>query len=236
MVAAVGLALAVCGCASTQTTAARLRLNDDRIRASQQPSRVQPGDVSSSVAVSSETFLTAGHAFTVVVKNGAARAVSALPISVGYRLGAKTVYLNATVQNYFDSHLPAVAAHGTLTWVDAGTATIPARAKTFVRVGATPTVSNGTFTPPVITINLSTAPSAESRVLSADLTNRSSIPQYQLPIYAVITRAGHVVGGSSRSIADLAGGAKTVVRLALPAGATSQGLGIQVEAPATIFK
>ncbi len=238
---ACGLALALCGCATTQTTAARLRLNDDRIRASELPTRVTPGQVSSSVVVSAQTLLSARGHFTAVVRlsNPAGAAVSDLPVSIGYRRGARTVYLNAAAANYFDNHLPAIAAHGTLSWVTTGSGQIPKQARTFVRIGATPTVRPGRFTPPVIAVSRVTtagAGTAGGSVLAAQVTNRSSIPQYQLPVYAVITDHGQVVGGSNRSIADLAGGATAVVRLALPAGAGGENLSVRVEAPATIFK
>jgi hypothetical protein len=236
------LALLICGCTTTQTTAARLQLNNTRLRAVSLPVRVKAGRTSASVTVSARTVLsTRGH-FTAVVtlENHSNAAVSDLPLSVGYREGTKTVYLNgAAGLNYFDNHIPSIAAHGSLTWVDTGSAAkLPRGARTFARVGATPTSVLGQFTPPTISVTPVTAAAAAKKAttLTVHLTNRSSIPQYQLPVYAVVTEGSHILAARDTSITDLAGGAKAVVRIVIPASGAGLQSSVRVEAPATIFK
>jgi hypothetical protein len=240
--AAVGLALLICGCTRTQTTAARLQLNNTRLRAVSLPVRVKVGRTSASVTVSAKTILSTGGHFTAVVtlENHTGAAVSDLPLSVGYQVGAKTVYLNgATGLNYFDNHIPSIAAHGSLTWVDTGTAArVPRRARTFARVGSTPTSVLGSFTPPTISVSPAStaAPAAKATTLTVHLNNQSSIPQYQLPVYAVVTEGSRILAARDTSITELAGGAKAVVRIVIPASGTGLRNSVRVEAPATIFK
>lgn len=241
---AAGLALVICGCTTTQTTAARLQLNDSRLRAAAQAVRVGAGDTSATVTVTAHTVLDQGGALeaAVTLDNHSDQAVSDLPISVGYQVGSHTVYLNGGEGlDYFDNHIPSIPAHGSLTWVDTATRVkIPRRARTFARVGATSSIPDlGSFTPPTISVTPATsgARAGGLDLLTVHLTNRSSIPQYQLPVYAVVTRNGRILAARDRSITELAGGAQAVVRIVLPSldtGATQTS--IRVQAPATIFK
>jgi hypothetical protein len=65
------------------------------------------------------------------------------------------------------------------------------------------------------------------------VTNLTSIPQYQLPIYLYVREDGRIVGAGVSSLADLSGGATSTVRVAV-IGAASVG-NVSVEAPATIY-
>ncbi len=237
--ATVGLALLTCGCTSTQTTAARLQLNDSRLRASAESVRVTAGHTSTAVSVVSKTFLSQRGAFEVAVtlENHSDQAVSDLPISVGYETGAKTVYLNgAAGLAYFKNHIPSITAHGTLTWVYTAAKQLPRHARTFARVGAKSSTPLGRFTPPVISVAAEASAAANPSSVMLRLRNRSSIPQYQLPVYAVVSKGTRIVAASDGSIADLAGGAKAVIRIVFAPPETADSAHIRVEAPATIFK
>ncbi len=238
---AAGLAVMLCGCTTTQTTAARLQLNDSRLRAEAQSVRVGAQETSSTVTVAAKTFLNRGTTVDVAVtlENHGDAAVSDLPISVGYQRGSRTVYLNgAQGLAYFEDHIPSIPAHGSLTWVYTGAGKLARRARTFVRVGATPSVAVGRVTPPVITVTAadSAAGGAATPKLAVRLTNRSSITQYQVPVYAVVTRRGRIVAASAGSIADLSAGGRAVIHIALGAAGATGTTGVRVEAPATIFK
>jgi hypothetical protein len=63
--------------------------------------------------------------------------------------------------------------------------------------------------------------------------NNSSIPQYQLPIYAIASRRGRYVAAGGTTIADLGGGAQ--VRLRVPLIGDPRGATVSLEAPPTIF-
>jgi hypothetical protein len=235
----------LCGCASTQTTAARLQLNDDRIRASEQPIPVARIGTSGTVTSAEVTVLSTGGRFTAVValmNRGAA--TSDLPLIVGYRLKGRTVYLNAGAQsNYFDNHIPAIAGHGSLNWVDTGSAKLPEHAVFFAIVGAKPASPAGSGVtppnvtaapPPVLGVNVNNPSTA--LMIPVDVTNHSAIPQYQLPVYAVVTEKGRVVSASSATIAELNGGAHATVKLSVPGNLFTTSSDLRVEAPATIFK
>jgi hypothetical protein len=238
---AIGLALVICGCATTQQTAARLQLNDARLRAASTPVRLTVTASAAPVRVSSESLVTQGtrlRAVVVSLDNTSASAVSDLPISVGYRLGKRIVYLNAAGGlEYFDNHIPSISAHGSLSWVDAVTGTVPRGAQGFAYVGALPTAPVGHFTLPEIAVGTPRTHSSAAGVeaLTLQLTNRTSIPQYQLPVYAVTTSAGRIVAAGDRSLTELAGGARVTVRIVLDGSPAAAG-SIRVEAPATIFK
>jgi hypothetical protein len=241
----IGLALVLCGCSTTQQTAARLQLNDARLRATATRVRLTATASGAPVRVSGLSLLAQGrHRATAVVslENPSARAVSDLPISVGYRLGGRTVYLNgATGLSYFDNHIPSVAPHGSLRWVDTTAGTIPRGARPFAYLGARPTAPVGTFTLPDISVGTSQEQSAAGggEALTLRLTNRTSIPQYQLPVYAVSTVSGRVVAAADRSLTELAGGAHVTLRIVLDGslGSAAGAAGsVRVQAPPTIFR
>lgn len=234
-VAAAGLAaVSLSGCVSTQTKAGWLRINSARVRASQVRTRVtHPGAL---VHVQSVALVTAAHRtrFVVTVRNRGVRAVSDLPISVGYRTaGGKRVYLNAgATSGYFDAHLATVAQHESLSWVSAVTRALPKGAHPFALVGSRPSVSaddDGSL--PVIS---TAARDQTATSLRVSIHNSSSIPQYQLPVYATVDRHGHAIAAAQASVTELSGGATQVVRLHLVGSAHRATARIQ--APPTILQ
>lgn len=232
--AALAGAGALAGCASTQEKAARLRLNSARIVASQSATRVTTPGVA--VAVLRTALVSAaGHtAFVVTVGNSGRRAVSDLPISVGYRpRGRHDVYVNAGADlPYFDAHLPAIAGHATLTWVYTVRRRLPAGVRPFARVGPAPAVPGAALSlPPAIRAEVR-APGAGGRVTVA-VRNLSGVPQLQLPVYAVAERDGHPVAAAEQTLAQLAANASQTVRLRL-LGAAGRSA-VQVQAAPTIF-
>ena len=246
---AAGVGLLICGCTTTQTTAARLQLNDERLRAEAEAVRVGPGETSATVTVTSETFLAQGGALTaaVTLDNHGDAAVSDLPISLGYEHAGHTVYLNgAEGSTYFDDHIPSIKAHGSLTWIFTANRKVPRDAQTFVRVGAKPSIAVGPISTPVIRVASSVVPSRRlskrpsnglvtTPSLRISVTNTSSITQYQLPVYTVLTHGGRVVAANHHTVADLAAGARAVIDVSFdPTGSGTRT--VQVEAPATIFK
>lgn len=230
---ALAAAGALAGCVSTQTKAARLRINADRIRASQSDTRVAAANPQ--VTVTGLGVVGAGRrtAFVVTVRNTGARAISDLPISVGYRRHAhRPVYLNAAAGlEYFDAHLPAIAAHRSLTWVFAPTHGLPRGARPFALVGRAATVAEPgqTGRPPSIRVGVDAL--AGDR-LTVRVRNLSSIPQYQLPVYAVAERSGRTVAAGVANVKELDGGASQTLRLVLLGRPGSSG--VQLAAAATI--
>jgi len=203
------------GCVSTQTKAARIRVNADRIRASQSDTRVTVANPE--VTVTAVAVVSAGGraAFVVTVRNNSDRPRSDLPISVGYRRHAgRAVYLNgAAGRDYFSAHLPAVAARRSLTWVFAPTRHLPRHARPFAIVGRTPSVTGAAGgRPPAIRVGAGAV--SRGRV-TVNVRNLSDIPQYQLPVYAIAERDGQMTAAGVATVQELDAGASQTLRLPL---------------------
>jgi hypothetical protein len=212
VVTAAGL---LAGCVSTQDKAARLRINADRIRASQVDTRVTVANPE--VTVTGVVVVAAGRqaAFVVTVRDDSDRPRSDLPISVGYRGHARgAVYLNADADlDYFSAHLPVIAAHRSLTWVSAPTHRLPRRVQPFAIVGVAPSVPGTTDgSPPALRVG---AGAVTDGRLTVRVRNLSGIPQYQLPVYAVAQRDGRTTAAGAASVKELDGGATQTLRLPL---------------------
>jgi hypothetical protein len=216
-------------------TAARLQLNSARVRASQLPSRVARDDASPTAKVQRLEVVTAAGrvAYVVTVRNTGGHAVSDLPISVGYTTAHHVpVYLNAQdTLTYFQAHLPAIPAGGTITWVYPSAA-LPSGAAPFAAIGADPEPATGRVTSPSIMVSV-TRRSPGGERLAVRIHNLSGIPQYQLPVYAVAERAGRLVAAGTTSVATLDGGSEQTVQLPLLGDAS--GAQVTIEAPPTIF-
>jgi hypothetical protein len=203
---------AVSGCSTTQDEAARLQLNSARIRAAEVRTVVHTAGARLRVGRLSVVSGSRGTAFVVQVRNPGDRAVADLPISVGVQESHRgRVYLNATSSqelSYFSSHLPTVAAGHSLTWVYTTARRLGRPIRPFALVGETPApvvTRAAEGTPPVIQVrDLSTTPAGDggSRLLIS-LHNTSSVPQYQLPVYAIGVRGRRDVAAGELTVAHL---------------------------------
>jgi hypothetical protein len=221
------------GCVSTQTKAARLRINADRIRASQSDTRVTAANAE--LSVTGVAVVAAGRraAFVVAIRNNSDRAISDLPISIGYRRKThRPTYLNAANPEYFAAHLPVIASHRSLIWVSAPTRRLPHGTRPFAVVGRTPAVPS-TSAGRLPVIHVTPGAMTDGR-LKVNVQNRSSIPQYQLPVYAVAERGGRAVAAGEATVKELDGGASQTLRLALLGRAGSAA--VQLAAAATIVQ
>jgi hypothetical protein len=213
--AAMGAVVTLAGCATTQDEAARLQLNSARIRAAEQKTVVR--SAGSAVAVSAVSLLSSpgAHTFVVTVHNRQSSAVTDLPISVGVSSrGHRRVDLNAhSTQelSYYDSHLPRIAAGSSLTWVFTTTTKLPSGAHPFALVGArpSPAASAGVTAPTIAARVTSTQRTRNGALLEVTLRNSSTIPQYQMPIYAVAERGGRFVAAGELIVPHL-GSQKTL--------------------------
>jgi hypothetical protein len=234
-VAVLAAAGPLAGCASTQQKAARLQLSSARLRAEQVPTRIR--HQSTSVRAVNVTLLRQGKrtAFIVTVTNHGDKAVSDLPILVGYRgAGGSGVYVNGAVGgDYFASHLPLVAPGASLRWVVTTTRRIPTAAKLLAEVGARPSVAVAGLQKSS-DVAVSARAKATGDVLSVAVRNDSGVTQYGLPLYAVADRGGRAVAAGSTSITELDGNATRTVHIRL-LGSAGTGASVQVEAIPTIF-
>ena len=234
--ASLGLALAAlaAGCATTQQEAARLRVNSARDRASQLAVRVVGGNPA--VAVQSVVVIRDGHRSALVVRlqNRLTRPVSDLPISVGILAATgRRVYLNGGAGlDYFRTHIPAIAPGGTLTWVFPRNRRLQLGAHLFAAVGAhaPPQVAAPRLLP---RITVSTVAQPTGRGVRLIVRNRSSVPQFQIPVYAVAQRSGRDVAAGFTTIEDLTNGGSVVVNVHLLGRGRVDS--VALEAPPTIF-
>jgi hypothetical protein len=233
--AAVTLSIAIplAGCTSTQHEAQRERLDSARQRAALESTRVRVANTTVTASSIAEVRSAARTAFVVTVRNRGRKAVTDLPISLGYTTPAgASVYLNAAPNpDYFQAHLPAIAAGGVLTWVYTTDRRVPAAARPFARVG-TKRAAPALLTEANIKIKVSYH-YAGSSSLTVRLDNTTSVPQYQLQLYAFTTRGSKYVGAANATIATLGAGSKQSVRLGLVGTLGSQ---LRVQAVPTILQ
>ncbi len=217
LVLGLGLGLPLAGCTTTQHAAQRVQLDSARQRAALHPTRVTSPNPS--VTATQIGTIAAGDrtAFVVTVTNSGDQAVTDLPISVGYRRpDGASVYLNAAANlNYFDAHLPAIGAHHSLTWVyTAAARSLPTGAHPFALVGRRQSAP-ALLTETDVRIGVSYGHSRGVRSVTVHLENPSSVPQYQLQLYAYSRRAGRYVAAGNATVADLGAGSRQHVRLQL---------------------
>jgi hypothetical protein len=227
-IAVLGLST-LAGCATTQQQAARLQLNDARLRASAMPLRL--GGRSRTVSVASVSLVTGRSAAVIVtLRNDGARPASDLPLLVGATTpGGRSIDLNAVPQqDYFRNHIPAIQAHGLLQWVLTLGRSLPTGSVPFAKVG----VATGLTATRIGTLPLVRALPGRGTLIKVE--NASSVPQYQLQVYAVARHGGRYVAAGQAAIADLGSGSSAQLRM--PVVGDASGTNVSLEAPPTIFK
>ncbi|MGO9907903.1 MAG: hypothetical protein ACLP4R_13240 [Solirubrobacteraceae bacterium] len=206
-VATAPVAVLLTGCVSTQTVATRARLVDARIIASQSQTEVRQANPSVSVEVPVLIHTATGDAIIVSVRNDSARQLTDLPISVGVRTSSgRTTYLNSsTTLDYFQSHIAAVGPDASTDWVFTKfTVGALPRGRVFATVGVPrlhPTLSRSL---PFVAVSLRARYLATGGViLKLSVLNRSVIPQYDVPVYAVALRHGREVAAGRTAVTHL---------------------------------
>ena len=207
------VAVMLSGCVSTQTTAARARLVNDRVLAATRPTEVVRSNPEVGVGAPVLIRSAAGTAVVIPVQNRSSSALTDLPISVGIRTRTgRTVFLNRSAGiDYFESHVAAIPPRGSVTWVfTTGRRVTPGRP--FATVGFPqlhPSLAGGL---PRITASW-------RGTASVSVTNQSAIPQDDLPVYVVAVRGGRDVGAARAAVAHLGTHRRATVTVNLPGGA-----------------
>jgi len=203
------------GCTSTQHQAQRMQLDAARQRAAQLATRVLAGN-RTVTATNIGTISGSGKtAFIVTIANSGKRAVTDLPISVGYSLpGGPRIYLNdGTDLQYFEAHLPAVFPGHSRVWVYTADRPLPDRAKPFAVVGNKPSAP-ALLTQTNVTVKLSWRSDGYGRLRIA-LDNPTSVPQYQLQVYAYAEQDGRYLAAGNTTVTDLGAGSRQSLELTL---------------------
>ena len=152
--------------------------------------------------------------------------------------GRRRIYVNqqsAAELSYFGAHLPLVAAGTTLTWVYTTDRQLPAHGRAFALVGATPSNSAPHADPiPLVHASAVNPVAAVTSPLAVSVHNLSSIPQYQLQVYAVAEQGGRYVAAGTVTVPHLGSDASS--RLKLPILGHIGNARLEIEAVPTIFQ
>jgi len=211
------VAVLLTGCVSTQTVASRARLVDARIIASQSATEVTQANPSVIVGAPVVIGYPTGAVIVVAVRNDSARRLTDLPISVGFRTGSgRTTYVNrSTSLDYFESHIATIGPDASTDWVLTIGGRIP-RGRPFATVGGSQLhPSLGRSLPSVAVSLRATRALAGTVILKLSVVNRSAIPQYDLPVYAIGLRNGREVAAGRAIVAHLGTRGTTTSGLAL---------------------
>lgn len=218
-VAAAGIALALGvglgGCVSTQRKNARAELVADRTLAARAPLRVRHASRMVRVVHVALVRGARASAFVVTLRNRGARPATDVPVAVGVEgVGGRRTPVNGGGElDWFRTHVPAIPARGTATWVFTAHRALPAGAP-YAVAGASggAVVSRASGTLPAL------AARAVGRVrngLLVALVNRSAIPQYDVQVYAVVRDGPRVLAAGAAAVAHLGTHERARVRVAL---------------------
>ena len=212
------LGVLLSGCVTTQQVAARARLVDDRIRASQSPLRLTHQNPDVRVTRVSLLPGLTGTALAVALRNTSTRSLTDLPIVVGLTTAAgRKLYLNRSANvDYLDNHVVVLPARGLVTWVYTSGRRLPSAARPFAEVGVTQLPEPVAGTLPRVAVNrVPSGSSSLARTLSVSVSNLSGIPQYSVPVYAVAVRSGRWLAAGRAIVAHLGTHGRATVRLTL---------------------
>jgi hypothetical protein len=205
LVLGVTVAVGLSGCVTTQRKSARAALVAERTLASRKPVKV--ASQNPSVRVTGITAVRASNgsgALIVRLRNVGAKPLNDLPISVGTLARRGRTYLNWRrhgALDYFETHVAAIGAHATTTWVFLDRRLPTSTGHLFALVGrASSPASTTVATMPAIAV---TDVGAHGSKLRLSVVNRSQIPQYGFPVYALAIRHGRLVAAGRATVAHL---------------------------------
>lgn len=244
------------GCVSTQQKNVRAKVVATRELDSRRPQRVTR--TSPDVRATSVTLVrgadgrvgahggrgrrgAAASAIVVELRSSAAFPLADVPIEVGLRKGGRRTPLNvAGGLDWFQTHVPAIAAHGSATWVFLTRRPVAAGGRPYARVGAPATaLGDGAQLPRIATtVAPATQPGdgarARTRRVRVQVHNDSGIPQYGAQVYALVRRGGRWVAAGKTTVRHLGTDGSATAAVAL-AGAPGD-RPVQVHAIPTIFE
>jgi len=226
---------AFAGCDSTQSKNARAELQAKRELASRKLPGVTRGNPSVRVE---RVALVRGRekgtaAIVVDLRGTAAKPQTDVPIAVGVRgRDGRARLVNAKRHlEWFQTHVPAIPARGTVTWVFKGARGIEAGDRPFAKVGRpTRPALSAASSLPRIDASAERTGRTTARVV---VENSSDVPQYGLQVYAFAKRGGRYVAAGKTQVEHLGTGQRATVSVPLTGAARKRPL--RVEAIPTIF-
>lgn len=247
MATALVLAIGLGGCVSTQHKNARAKLVADRTVEGRKPLWLGGRSRDVRVLHVEEVRGRHGGALVVTLRNGGASTLTDVPIAVGMRAGGdrRTELNGGRGLAWFQTHVPAIGAGETTTWIYTTRRALPAgrpyavagrasAAGSLPRIAATvqraPETSRAAAEHGHAAARQRTAPAA----VRVALANDSDVPQYGLQVYAVVRAGGRVVAAGATTVRHLGSRGRASARVALfgaPGGHT-----VRVHALPTIFE
>jgi hypothetical protein len=223
------------GCVTTQDKNERAKLRSTRLLEGRKAQRLGPANPDVRVERVSLVRGRRTSAIVVDLRNSVRRPLTDLPIRVGVRTRrGRRVPLNAgRNQGWFQTHLPAIDARGRTTWVfTRRTRGMPA-GRPFARVGTPhgPAVSSAASLPEIEAVP---AGALRRRAVRVRVDNRSQVPQFDLQVYAYVTRRGRYVAAGKAVVRQLDHGTDATARVRLTG--PGRGGSTRVHAIPTIFR
>lgn len=221
---------ALSGCVSTQDKNARAKLVAARELASRRAQRAAGREPRLRVTAAA---LVRGRGATVVVvtlRSSAATALTDVPIAVGVRGrdGRRTRLNAARGLDWFQTHVPAVGAGETTTWVFLTRRALAPGLRAWARLGAARGTADAL--PQVAARPAGRGARRRARVA---LTN-GDVPQYGLQVYALVQRDGRYVAAGKASVRHLGSGERATTGVALVGDPGRRP--VRVHAAPTIFE
>lgn len=215
------------GCVSTQDKNARAKLVADRTVEGRKP--LWLGGRSRDVQVLRVDRVRGRHggALVVTLRNGGERALTDVPIVVGVRgAGDRRHELNGgRGLAWFQTHVPAIGAGETTTWIYTTRQALPA-GRPYAVAGR----ANEAGTLPRIAATVVRAPAARHAAagrrsaarrhpapaaVRVALASESDVPQFGLQVYAVVRAHGRVVAAGTATVRHLGSRERASARVAL---------------------
>ncbi|HEV7773703.1 MAG TPA: hypothetical protein VGO48_10500 [Conexibacter sp.] len=209
------------GCVSTQDKNARAKLVADRTIEGRKP--LWLGGRSRDLRVLHVDRVRGRHggALVVTLRNRGTSALTDVPIVVGVRsAGDRRTELNGgRGLAWFQTHLPAIGAGETTTWIYTTRRALPPGRPYAVAGRAS---SAGTL--PRIAATVERAPAARRAgarrrstpaAVRVALANDSDVPQYGLQVYAVVRAHGRVIAAGTATVRHLGSRGRASARVAL---------------------
>lgn len=224
---------ALVGCDSTQQKNARAELRAKRELGSRElPVAVRGNPYVSVKRVALVRGEAGSGAIVVKLRGTGSKPLTDVPIAVGIRGNGQPRLVNAKRHlNWFQTHVPAIPAGGTVTWVYKGVRGVKAGDRAFAKVGVPPrpALSSASSLP---RIDVAPVPGRDAK-RRISVENVSDVPQYGLQVYAFAQQGGRYVAAGKTEIEHLGTGQQVTVAIPLTGSARKRPL--RVEAIPTMF-
>jgi hypothetical protein len=211
------LGTSLSGCVSTQHKNARAKLVAERVLEGRKP--LWLGGRSREVRVLHVARVRGRHggALVVTLRNRGERSLTDVPIVVGVLAadGRRTELNDGHGLAWFQTHVPAIGAGETTTWVYTTRRPLPTGRAWAVAGQARTARALPRIATTVERVTVPARRGAKSAAVRVALVNGSDVPQFGLQVYAVVRAHGRVVAAGASTVRHLGSRASGSARVAL---------------------